>query len=527
LHPTDALLGLPEVESIEHLWTLWLGAHHGPLVIDTDLASYPYGYRWVLADPLDLLWFLPAGLLSPVLGFHAVQVANLLCSGLVAWVAGRLLLPPGPRPPLGLTAGLAIVSTPLAGTLLTGMTEAGTLWAAVLAVALLRPALERGGRFVLVAALAGGLAAWGGAYTATYAALLAPVVLLALLPGALRRDGAAVVLGRLLGVALPALLLAAPVIWAIATQRPPGLPGATSMLPEVLHNPQLPQARALGADPMMLLLPMPPAQDTQIHAVTLGLPALLLGAVGAWSRRARLLPALLAWALILSLGVYLQFGPLVPRLHGRLLLLPAGLLSLVLEPLGHAARWHRMAAVAALLLAPLCVAGIQALAARLPTALRRPAVTVLVLGLVLEAIRYGPLPWPRPMLPVAPPAIYAALPEPGPILVIPKQPRKRTGQPWVPARELLWQTLPGQPLAERPMYQTPDPRLEDLREAIVSAARRGDSQKARRARQALAELGYRWIVHHEEPGTPTSAASLRAVLGAPDLEVGDSLAWRP
>lgn len=535
LHPAGALLGAPEVEAVEHLWTLWLGSQDGPLVIDTKLASFPFGYRWVLADPLNLLWFAPVALLSPVLAFHAVQVANLLCAAGTAALAGRLWL--GERAaPAWATATLALVATPLAGPLVTGMTEAATLWAAPLAAMLLKPAAERGGAWILAAALAGAFAGWAGPYTALYAALLAPLVLLSLLPGLRPAPGrtagpaagpaAARTVGRLALALLPAVAAVAPVAWAVATQRPAGLPGAESMLPQVLASPALPQSLYLGADPLAVVLPLPGRDPSLLPATWLGSVGLLLGlgAMLVHARRAPLLPAMFAWALVLGLGVYVQLGAWVPRVDDRLLLLPAGLLSLVLEPLGRAARWHRMLAVAAILLAPATAAAARALAARLP----RPALALpaLVALLAAEGLALSPLPWPRPTQDATTPALYAALDAPGAIIAIPKQAQRTEGSSRSPTRALMWQTAHGRPIAEKPMFQKTEPELHALRDAIRVAALRGDTARAGRARGELRRLGYAWIVHHDEPGNSVKADQLRGVLGPPDVEVDGGLAWR-
>ncbi|NOY24748.1 MAG: hypothetical protein GXP62_02650 [Oligoflexia bacterium] len=534
-HPTGRLLGDPEIEVIEHLWTLWLGAHHGPLIIDTNLANFPAGYHWVLADPLNLAWFVPFGLISPVLGMNAVAVCNLLMAGLAAGLAGRLLRPSIPQndprlrvppPPSWAVACVAMAAPTLAGNLVTGMTEAATLWAAVLALALLRPALEQGGPMLMLAALAGGAAAWGGPYTAVYAALLAPILLVAVLPATVRRVGARTAALRLVQVVLPAALIGAPVVWAITTQRPEGLPGTTSMLEQVLSSPQLQQTRYLGADLVSVLLPWLDPKIKLFQAPYLGSLAIVLALVGLARRRAWLLGAMLLWAVILGLGVYVQIGGFIPRFEGRILLLPAGLLSLVIEPLGHAARWHRMLGVGSMLLAPLAVDGAVALVARLPRKARRPALVAVIAAVLVDMIWISPVPWPRPTLDASTPPIYAALDQPGAVIAIPKQPRPVPGLPRSPNRQLLWQTDHGRPMAEKPMFQKTEPRLHALRDAIRVGALRGNQQKAQRARHGLAELGYAWIVHHDEPGNPVRADQLKAVLGQPDIQVDNGMAWR-
>lgn len=525
LHPASRLLGLPDVEAVEHLWTLWLGLEAGPVVIDTPLASYPYGYRWVLADPLNLAWFALGALWSSVVGFHLVHLGNLLLCGLAAVVAGRALLP-GEAPPAWATAALTVGAVPLAGNLLTGMSEAQTLWAALLAVALLPAAMERGGRAVAVAGLVGGLTAWGGPYTALYAAMLAPVVLLFRLPGALRAHGPRA-LARLAGVVLLAGVLAAPVLWAVATQRPDGLPGTESMTAVVLAGPEQPHNRYLGADLLGLLWPVAPPDSPLVHATYLGVGVLLLAAVGLVANRAGLMLVAVVWTAVLGLGFYLQVAGQVPRVDGRVLLLPAGWLSLVLEPLGRAARWHRFLSLTAMLLAPLAAAGAWRLVGRLRPGLRTAALALLVAACVADQLWASPLPWPRPTQDASPHPIYAALPEPGPIMIVPKQPRRLQDLPRSPALPLLWQTQHGMPIAERPMYQKTDERLHDLREDLRIGAKLGNRQRAEQGREGLRALGYGWIVHHVERGNTIKAEELTAVLGEPDVQVPGGMAWRP
>lgn len=530
MHPAARLLGAPEIEAVEHLWTLWLGSRDGPLVIDTTLASFPLGYRWVLADPLNLLFFAPVAWLlgpwtpaAPVVAFHAVQVANLLLAAATAVLVGRLLL--GERAaPAWATATLALAAPTLAGPLVTGMTEASALWTAPLAALLLKPAAERGGAWVPAAAVAAVSAGWAGPYAALYAALLAPLVLLSLLPTL--RAAPRTTLLRLALVLLPAGALVAPVGWAVATQRGEGLPGAASMLPQVLSAPGLPQSRALGADPLAVVLPRPPGDPGVVSATWLTTGGL---ALGLWTllrqaRRAPLGLALVGGSVVLGLGVYLQVGEHLPRVGGRLLLLPAGLLSLAFEPLGRAARWHRMLAVAAILLAPATAAALRALAARTP----RPALVLpaLVLLVAAEGPLLSPLPWPRPSQEARPPPLYAALDAPGAIIAIPKAAQRTQGQTRSAARALLWQVQHGRPFAEKPMYQKTEPALHALRDAVRAAAQQGDVARAGRARGELAALGYAWIVHHDDPGNSVRGQQLRAVLGPPDVEVEGDLAWR-
>ncbi|RME24767.1 MAG: hypothetical protein D6798_10445, partial [Deltaproteobacteria bacterium] len=294
LHPVSRLLGLPEVEAIEHLWTLWLGARAGPVAIDTPLASYPFGYQWVLADPLNLLGYLPGALVSPVLGFHLVHAINLVMAAMTAVVAARVLLP-GRQPPSWAIAALVPAAVPFAGNLLTGMTEAQTLWLAVLGPVLLLVGVRRGGAWLVPAMATCGATAWGGPYTALYAALLTPVLVGGPLLRATRSMGRAAVLRRLAAISAGTAALAGPVLWTVATRRPPGLPGTRSMTWTVLSDPWMMHNRYLGADLLGLVAPIVPRGSVLVHATYLGAGVLLLALAGARRSRAMATCGATAW----------------------------------------------------------------------------------------------------------------------------------------------------------------------------------------------------------------------------------------
>ncbi|MDP6932238.1 MAG: hypothetical protein QGG40_04940 [Myxococcota bacterium] len=134
-HPRRRVLGEPQGEAVDHLWSLWAATRDGPLVIETQLVNFPQGYQWVLADPANLPWFLLGLPLGPVAAFNTVQVANLLLCCLSAWFLTRLLLPETCRHrPMTPAFAATVASTlpPLAEGLQTGMTEVQTIgWAAL------------------------------------------------------------------------------------------------------------------------------------------------------------------------------------------------------------------------------------------------------------------------------------------------------------------------------------------------------------------------------------------------------------
>ena len=78
LRPWSHLPGLPGAEVADHLWGLWVALQSGPLVVREAWINAPQGFDWVVADPLDLLWFALGSIGGPIMGFCAVQLGNLL-----------------------------------------------------------------------------------------------------------------------------------------------------------------------------------------------------------------------------------------------------------------------------------------------------------------------------------------------------------------------------------------------------------------------------------------------------------------
>ena len=162
----------------------------------------------------------------------------------------------------------------------------------------------------------------------------------------------------------------------MSTSRDESLPGATSLTDAVLQDPTLPQNRMLGADLVGIFWPQPSAVGADLHAVYLGLVAVLLAVLGLVLARRQAWSLLLAavWMILLGLGLYLQVGgEIITTGDGRVLFTPAGWLSLALEDLGRAPRWYRAVSVASILLAPLAGVGGAWLLTRLPAAMAAAA----------------------------------------------------------------------------------------------------------------------------------------------------------
>lgn len=535
LHPLSRALGDPGVEAVDHLWALWAGLRDGPLVIETPLLDAPQGARWVLADPVNLLWFALAAPLGPVAGFNLVQAGNLVLAGLGAALVWRWVLGGGAAGAL-FCAAVAPTLPVLAGGLTTGMTEAQTVGLVAVSLATAHRALERGGSWVLLAGLALGLCAWGGPYTVLYAAAagLALGLVALLQPGPrwtrLRR-------GAL--VALVGLLLTAPVARAVLVDRDPGLPGSSALAAEVLAAPDLPKNLALSGDLLGLAWPSAtaglwPAGDPgarpATHTSYLGVVTLVLALLGVWSRRrdagARQLVAAVLLLLVLGLGYQLQWGGRAVRLGGEPLLLPAGWLSFQVPLLGRAARWHRAHLAAGVLLAPLAAAGATWLAQRSG---RWGGATVAICAALAvgDGLVAGALPWPRPTFPATAPAALLSLPGRGPLLELPL-PAAGGVVTGVRNPQLLWQAQHGRLLVGHPLRAAgaAEPTMEALARGLRQAVEEGDAQRAAQLLAVAQEQGVGCVVVYPELSRwDVSAEQLVAALGVPQVRDPALLAW--
>ena len=504
LAPRTTGLGLPGLEGPDHLWALWAGLQDGPVVIDTTLVNFPAGMRWVLVDPLNLLWFSPGWLLGgPGLGWNLVMVGSLVVVGLAAAWWCRLLAPEDEDAP-AVAALAAITAAPVAGSMLTGMSEAMTMgWLVLALAALYRLSTHRGWRDVVLAGLLLGLTAWAGPYTAIYTALAAVPVLVAVLwrqrAAALSRLGLA---GGLAG------LISLPILRAVLIERPEGLPGSDSGLPAVLAEPGAAKNLMLGADPLGLVWPTVPIEP--LHAVFMGSMLALLSLGGL--RRAAVPAAAALLLAVLGLGFFLQRDG---ALWGAVpLSLPATWLSALIEPLGRAIRWHRAIIPATILLsvpAALTAAALCRRAGRF----RVPLLAVLCTALAAEALLRAPLPWPRRTFDVAPPDGYAMLSE-GPVLPLPLVRFSSGGPDQLRSSLLLWQTSHGHPIGGNPRQPGTsgrDPAVEAAATALMGGSR--DSL------DSLAALGFSWVVIQDD----RDRARLQATLGTPDVDADGFWAW--
>jgi len=543
--PDSQLLGSPNLEAVDHLWSLWAALRDGPHVIETGLVKVPEGYTWVLADPINLLWFtVPALLGLPALGFHLVHLGNMLVAAAAAVALGRELM--GDRPRLEwLAATCAATAAPLCAGLFTGMTEAQTWgWAGLALAAVHRAARVGGWKATLTAGLLAGITAWCGVYTALYAAI---AVLPFVISGLARGSGSlAPRAGAVVGTGAMAALLAAPVAWAVSTKRGDELPGSTSLTDAVLADPSLPQNRMLGGDLAGIFLPIDPPVGAELHAVYLGTATVLLGLLAlATGRRPWALVASIAVLISLGLGLYLQAGgEVITTSDGRALLTPAAWASLAFEPLGRAPRWYRAIAVASVLWAPMAGAGAAWLLHRLPSRAALAAVPLLAAVVLADNLWVAPLTWPRDSFSALAPEGYDQLDGNGPIVEVPSvrfstvtpgRPATASGggmrTPDLPIRHptLLWQTRHGHPLGGNP-HQAERRRTDrDTSKAVdklMSASEDGKMSRARAALRTLDDLGFTWVVHHPQSHEGSVTTALRDTLGPPGVDTSDLLAWQ-
>jgi hypothetical protein len=464
------ILADPQLEAADHIWALWLGSQEG-MVIQTDRILG--GYDWVLADPLNLL-FWAMGSKVTGLGWGFVLAGNLFLAGLGA---AALSAETGRGEPW--LAALFGASVPaLAGGLFTGMSDGmGVGWVALALAGLSWAQRGRWQRGLLAGVLLG-LTAWAGPYMAIFTALTAPFFL--------RKPSAA------LGVAvLTGGLVALPVVLAVAG-RPEGAPGTSAVLQGVLDNPDSWTALRYGADPLSLLWPM----NDRYEVVMLGIVPVGLACLGGHRRLAG--AALLA--AVLSLGFFLQWDDAPVRVGGRLVTLPAAWLGMAVDDLGRISRWTRMAGVAGVLLAPMAAHGAERIGPWL-------------FGVaLLEALVHSPLIWPRMSWDMAMPDGYEQLE--GPLLHIPPKVRGGKGDR---NANLLHQTVHGHVLAENPHQANTRHPAEDWAQALTNAAKNAEPF------DTPPPEGVNTLVLL--PGDPNEEAWFEAALGPPDLRTDELWAW--
>lgn len=510
------VLAAPDQEAAPHIWGLWVALReHTPLLIRTRLLGWPDGVELVLVDPANLPAFgLGQALGGPAAGYNLVLYFGVVLQGLAGSMLARRL---GASPLIGAVAAMATPT--LLSNAADGQTEGFAVGWVGVQLALLLDALRLGGwRPALLAALALAAAWYGGPYNGLFASGLDLALGVGLL---LRSAHRPTVLRRLAAVALPALLLVTPLAVAILAMRDPTLPGslARAGLPRVVENPAIFRGGVqTGADLLDPWLPgfLTGGEADVSHTAYLGVVTLVVATLAVRADRRRLPWLLGALALtLLCLGPHLYLGGLALRLGGRPLLGPAGLLTLLIPPLGRLTRWYRAGAVASLLLSPLVACG----------AGRGARATLIGALIVADSLLCAPLAWPLHATPMIAASLTAPLQGEGAIFELP---RTTTGQPSPGAwrdRTALAQTVHGHPLAGTIMGLAGSPEAAAHQQSILRLAREGAWRQEDRDR--LRAQGYRWIalLPRELPLPAFSLDNLNACLGPPIVDAPDYIVW--
>lgn len=521
----DGAIGHAYGDMADHYWgTWWFGDRllAGRLPTTTDISHFPMRLPLWYADPLGAALALPLWPLGPAGAYDGLVLVRIVLASFAAYAVAADL---GGSRSAALVAGLVAGPSPYAlGLAHSGLTEYLGLEAPTLAVWALvrtfgldprgRPPLRHG------VALSAGLlvlTALQAAYYGLFAATVAACLVVG--PGWRDRIGVFARVGALsaaLGAPFAAGLLNVHLggDGAVTVDNAPGwrawLPATdvlTFVRPGAHYFPDTPRLGNPGI----------------LHVNYLGAVALGLAALGARSPARRLVPGLLAWA-VLCLGPRLAVaGVVLPvPLPLALLYFPGSPWTLVHQP-------YRMVALLLPLLAVLAAAG----ARRLPP-VARYAACALVLA---ETLLVSPAPWPVATRPVEPPDVYASLPD-GPILDWPAD-----ATTW--NRDyLVWQVRHGRPIPygvnvflPEPVRRTPE---------IAALLRTLDDPRARARNRdvpfggapllppadpasSLAGLGYRFVVVHRSGLSPGEWVRGREVLvaafGDPLREDGRIAVW--
>ncbi|MCK6521573.1 hypothetical protein L6R49_09055 [Myxococcota bacterium] len=490
----ERVLGATNGEITTHLWRLWAvwraGAVYGAR---TQLASFPAGVEALLVDPLHLPIFgLGYALGGPALGAHLVLWAGLTVAGLGSFALARVSGASAAGQGLALALGVSCPS--LLGVVSNGMTESlGAGWVIAQLAALLwhleAPSWRRGLCFCLLLAAA----AHAGPYNAVWAALIDLAVALAR-PQALRVTVPVGVLGGL-GCAAP--------LW-FALHQTSGQPGGESA-PRVGGDLLV----GGGAELLGFIRPDWSSPDAAVFPAYLGVVALILAGIGAW----RLGPRRAApYAFGAAAFVVISWGPWL--IHDGAWLTegaertpgPVAWLRWLVPPFARLTRWHRAAAVACLLCAPLVAA-----------AVRRPGIAAAAALVLLSDARLGAGIGLRLKTVELPDAAALAVID-GPVMELPKD-HTASVNGLALGENLLAQTLHGQP-SDAVLYPSPaEPTMRVAQHTLLQAALRPDAGPTaadRRAAAALAgDRGFVWLLVWPRRLGVVETPGLTAALGPP------------
>ena len=529
--PGTRALGMPTSEGPAHLWGLWTAADgllsHGPFQRVAAVTA-PGGFAADLIDPVSLVAFWPVWLLggggpgAAVAAWNALHLVTVLLAGLGGWRLARRVIPEDPAAAVVVVAACA-ASPYLLGSVGLGRTEylAGAWYPLHLAWLHAHLSSDRRRADTVGAAVSLGLLAWSGPILAVWVAMVEIPVAWALSRGIVgwRRRAR-----RLAEVAVPAVLLAVPVVWTLVSldpwwlERVAGTGPSRTVLSLPLQNLVrfLPDAAVGGG---LEVAPYP------------GTAMVLLGLIGLWRRPLAAAPwlALAGALLVASLGREVQIaGESGPSWTGYA---PVAYLAAHVPGLGAVYTWAR---IAALFGAPLGLAAAWAVA---ETGRRRSQRHLAVAAVAAAVILLDHASW-RPVgavsgFVVTPPADIAAafdaLPD-GPIVELPVD---NDVTPETAVQEdysLLWHNGHGRPTSEVPSpHVAAVYGVSGTASAVAVGSRPAEDPCAASEGTRLYAAGFRGVVLQKRRVDADTAArltgELTALFGEPAHDGEAAASW--
>ena len=507
-------LTTPFGEAVIHVWGLWTVASSANLfAIETQAIAWPAGVEAVLADPINLGWFVLGWPFGPEAAYNTIIYGNLVVMGVAGVCLARSV---GGHPMLGLLA--AVINPSVLGAATGGITEQLTIgWLGIFLAALLQALRTPDSRWSLAAGVLLAVTVASGPYIAVWAAICATAIGLAHLRQL--QSWRPLATTAALGV-----LLASPLIHAILTGRIAGQPGTSGMARFLLNPPAANTSifrggTRFGTDLTDPFFPigMTGGATTPTYTAYLGIAALLLATVVVIRRRQHWpwLVGALGFA-VLSLGPWLMWKGAPVVVNGEAIAAPVGWLAQSFESVGRISHWHRAGGVAALLLVPL----VSLIPRVLPSRVVLPAAAAL---LMLDRVYGSPVSWPLPTMQSPSMAAHSPLiNDPGPVLVQPTRfpdippPRARVRDP-----ALLAQLYHHRAISEAgAMGHGLSKGALHANNALERLAAEGRVDHGHRT--ALTGPGYRWLAVYTSQMRSDARRDARwaACLGAPVTQDG-------
>lgn len=502
-------LTTPFGEAVIHIWGLWtVAASASIFTIKTHAIAWPAGVEAVLADPINLGWFVIGWPFGPEAAYNTIIYGNLVVMGIAGVCLARTV---GGNPFLGVLA--AVFNASVLGAATGGITEQLTIgWLGLFLAALIQSLRSDDIRWPCVAGVLLAFTVASGPYIAIWAALCAAVIGLA----HLRHRASWRPLAITAGVGS---LLASPLIHAILTGRIAGQPGTSGMARFLLNPPAANTSifrggTRFGTDLTDPFLPigLTGGATTPTYTAYLGIAAFLMAMCVVIRQRHRWpwLAGALLFA-VLSLGPWMMWKGAPVVINGDAVAAPVGWLAQSFESVGRISHWHRAGGVAALLLVPL----VSLVPRAVPSRAVFPVAAAL---LMLDRVYGSPVSWPLPTMDGPSMAAHAPLIEtPGPVLVQPTRfpdippPRARFRDPALLAqlyhhRAISEAGAMGHGLSQGALH------ANNALERLAASGRVDHGH-----RTALTGPGYRWLaVYTRQMRTDTNRdARWAACLGAP------------